>query len=172
MSTPDTNNEAVAAMAEAKMRERLDSLTDEQKQQLSKALFPSTDTRKVTLLGEERELRPLTIKFERQLNVTLQAFQDKVKEGEDPTKVVDIDLLETVLDASKILATFYGWDDVKGKIEEEDVHMEELQALLVIQSQLQESNSFLLMPLRILVVVMQQAEIEMIHLQSTFNGLR
>ena len=164
--------EATTLGIEHQMRERLDALTSEQKQQLTQALFPETHTTKVTVCGVERELRPLTIKYSRMLSVKLQQFQDKVSEGQDENKVVDVDLLDTVIDAVKVLCTFYEWSDVLEKVEEEDCQLEELQHLLVQQVNLQDANDFLLMPLRVLVVVMQQAEIEMIHLQNTFSGLR
>ncbi len=167
-----TNTEATTASIEHKMRERLDALTEEQQEQLSKALFPETHTAKVTLCDKERMLRPLPVKFSRQINVKLSQFQKLVAEGQSDTKVVDIDLLDTMLETCTVLATFYEWEDVLEKIVEEEIYMPELQELLVQQTYLQDTNDFLLMPLRILVVVMQQAEIEMIHLQNTFSGLR
>jgi hypothetical protein len=171
VTEPTTATGASSAVAEAQMQERLEALTDEQKGQLSKALFPDTHTEKVTVCGKDRTLRPLTIKYSRQLNVKLQGFQDKVAEGEDSSKVVDIDLLDTVLEAVNVLCTFYEWEDVLQKVADEDCELTELQGLLVQQVNLQDMNDFLLMPLRLLVVLMQMAEIEMFHLQSTFSGL-
>lgn len=170
MSDP-TPTEAAALTAERQMRERFDALSDDQQKALSKALFPQTHTGKVTVLGKERTLRPLTIKYARQLNAHLQAFQDKVSEGADEEKVVDLDLLDTVLSACTVIAQFYGWEDVLKAVEEEDCELTEMQGLVVAQTNLQDSNDFLLMGLRLLVVVMQQAEIEMTHLQNTFRGL-
>lgn len=168
----ETQTEATTASVELQMQERLNQLSSDQRKQLSLALFPETHTDQVTVCGKERKIRPLTVKYSRQLNVKLQAFQDLVQESKDDTKVVDVDLLDTILEAVVVLATFYEWEDVKQKVADEDCYLPELQTLLVQQANLQDMNDFLLMPLRILVVVMQQAEVEMIFLQSTFSGLR
>jgi len=167
-----TATEATTAAVEHQMQKRLNDLSEEQQSQLSKALFPSTHTEKVTLMGKERTLRPLTIKFGRQLNVVLQSFQSKIAASADDNVVVDIDLLDIVIDAVRVLATYYEWDDVKEALDAEDCLLPDLQGVVVQQIALQEANDFLLMPLRVLVTVMQQAEIEMLHLQNTFSGLR
>ena len=58
-----THTEATTAHAEAQMRERIDDLTDEQRAQLSQALFPETHPEQVMVGGKERSTAPLTIQY-------------------------------------------------------------------------------------------------------------
>jgi hypothetical protein len=169
-----TNTAEQAQAVEQAVVHSVNALTDEQRDQMSKALFPDTHTTTVMLLGEKRTLRPLPIKYSKQINALLSEFQSIVKasaEGADAESAIELDLLEHVVGVSGILATFYGWPEVQAAIDEEDVMLGDLQSLIVHQMHLQEMNDFLLMPLRVLVGVMQQAEIEMIRLQSIFSGL-
>lgn len=168
---PDlTNSTARAFQINEHIAGRTKILTDEQRQQLSQALFPDTHTDKVTLVGKERTITPLPVKVSRKLNAMLQGLQAKLEEGEG-VKVVEINLIDSVLEVADCLASFYGWEDVIEAIKEEEVMLPELQSLIVQQLTLQEMNDFLLMPLRLLVGIMQQAEIEMLNMQSIFSGL-
>lgn len=177
-----TNAAEETATIDSAMVVQFHSLSEAEQALLSKALFPSTHTDKTMLCGQERTLRPLPIKWSKQVHVLLMPFTrdveaSGVKEGEtDLSKVreqvdrSELDLLQLLVDVSLILAKFYKWDDVTEKIEEEDVYQEELQALVVTQLNLQKANDFLLMGLRVLVGVMQQAEIQAVKLLSMFSG--
>lgn len=137
------------------------SLTEEQRSQLSKVLFPDTHTDEVDFAGAQRTLRPLTIKFSRRLDSALLPFHEKVRkaaEAEIPFQV-DQDIVDALYIAVGILSEFYGWSDVLKKIAEEDVLLEELQILVVQQQHLQGDNDFLLGPLRVLIKFMQTLEI-------------
>lgn len=170
--TEDLTTAAESAdVLEQEVRAQVGTLTAEQQEQLSKALFPDTHTDKVTLCGKERTLRPLTIKCAKQISVLLSEFQKTVEGSQGSGVTIDVDLLDYVMGCSKILADYYGWEDVLEKIDEEDLLLSELQALVVHQMHLQEMNDFLLVPLRVLVNVMQEAEIAVIRLQTMFSGL-
>ena len=183
MSTEDMHDASnETAVIEDAMTVNFRSLTEEQQALLSKALFPSTHTDRVTFCGKERTLRPLTIKWSKQIHILLEPFHQSVassgvREGEtDLSKVQDevdkseLDLLEMLTDVARVLVTFYKWAGVEEKIDEEDILQEELQDLVNCQLRLQRSNDFLLMGLRVLVGVMQQAEIQAVKLLSMFSG--
>ncbi len=155
---------------EAHISERTQILTEEQRKMLSKALFPESHTDKVSLLKKERFITPLPIKISRKISTLLSDFQAKVEGAEVSTNAVDLDLLTYLLEISKTLAEFYKWEDVLEALQTEDLTVTELQHLIVQQLNLQETNDFLLIPLRVLVGIMQQAEIEMVNMQSIFSG--
>lgn len=169
--SPDlTNATAQAFQINEHIAGRTKILSAEQRAQLSQALFPETHTDKVMLVGKERTITPLPVKVSRKLNNMLQGLQAKLEEGEG-VKVVEVNLIDSVLEVGLCLSEFYNWEDVTEAIKEEEVMLPELQALIVMQLTLQEMNDFLLMPLRLLVGVMQQAEIEMMNMQNIFSGL-
>ena len=183
MSTEDMHDaSSETATIDAAMSVSFQSLSEEEQALLSKALFPSTHTDKVTFCGEERTLRPLTIKWSKQIHILLEPFHQDVaasgvKEGEtDLSKVQEqvdkseLDLLEMLTSVARVLVTFYKWEGVAEKIADEDIYQEELQDLVNCQLRLQGSNDFLLMGLRVLVGVMQQAEIQAVKLLSMFSG--
>lgn len=164
-SLEDTESAARAALSEA---EQLN---------LSKALFPDTHTDEVMVLGESRTLRPLPIKYARQLHSILQPITAKIQkesvaEPEKRSNVnVDLELLDACLKAALILCKFYEWDDLTEKLKEELVEFDEVQALLVQQAALQKANDFLLTPLRVAVGTMRIVETNTLQYLSTFNGL-
>jgi hypothetical protein len=136
-------------------------LTSEQRSQLSKVLFPDTHTDKVKLLGKERTLRPLTIKFSRRIHEALLPFNDKARKASEDETVfrLDGDIVEALYSAARILSEYYGWEDVPKAVAEEDVMIDELQLLVNVQQRLQGDNDFLLAPLRVLIKLMQTREI-------------
>jgi len=181
---PEDLSEASADNAEidAALAVQFKLLSAEEKEMLSQALFPRTQTDKVQVCGKERTLRPLTIKWSKQVHILLAPFINDVqasglragetdlKKLQDHIDQTELDLLKILTDVSLILAEFYGWEDVTEKIGEEDVYQAELQALVVRQMDLQKANDFLLLGLRVLVGVMQQAEIQAVRLLSMFSG--
>jgi len=149
--------EAVQVLLETE----IGSLSDAQKNLLSQALFPETHTADVVVLGTKRELRPLTIKWSRKLHVLMQPFNQKATQAAESESVfsVDGDLLEALGKVATLLAEHYGWEDVKTAVDEEDIHIEDLQALAVRQEKLQGDNDFLLAPLRVAIKIMQAREV-------------
>jgi len=158
------------------------TLTADQREMLSKALFPDTHTDTVEVLGVKRTLRPLPIKWSKQMHALLAPFHEGLEaaeitaEGTNIEKVKEVvanelDLLSLMLSASEIIATYYKWEDVLEALKSEEVLSDELQALIVVQQNLQKANDFLLMGLRMLVGVMQQAEIQSVRMLSMFSGL-
>lgn len=162
-------NEHAAVLSNV-VSDRSGILTEEQRQQLSKALFPDTYTDEVEVCGKQRKIRPLTIKPARVISSLLESFQTLVNEAQVSKSPIEIDVLKNILSVCSVLAGYYKWEDVKAKIEEEDVSLSELQLLIVQQVRLQDSNDFLLNGLRTLVGVMQVHEITALHLQSISNG--
>lgn len=173
----DTHDLAGAGLTaqniEQSVIQRTKILSDEQRKNLSKVLFPDTHNSIITLLGKERELRPLPIKISRKLSEQLNAFQIKLEKGiTDTATVTDINLCDHLMSTVHTLAEFYEWDDVLADLEIGDhLTTTDLQRVLVEQTHLQETNDFLLIPLRVLVGMMQHTEIEMLNLQSIFSGL-
>ena len=165
-----------AAQVEDLVQEGLAGLTAEQHENLSKALFPSTHTDKVDVLGKERVLTPIPLKYSREINARLKPFNDKLRSA---TKGADVDvdeqeLANDLLAVSLILAKRYGFEDLAQAITDEEVTTDEIQAFVVTQVNLQQRNDFLLTPLRFLVGLLQQREIMTMSLlsplQSTNSG--
>jgi len=147
-----------------------EELTEEQNALLSKALFPDTHTTEIEAVGKTRTLRPLTIKFSRQIHSELQPMRNKIAEGirnKDGTTVdVDQETLDSLKKVCMVLCEFYGdsWNDIKVAIETEDIDIYELQLMAMTQQYVQGANDFLLLPLRLLLKVSQLQEIVTIKL--------
>lgn len=162
--------------AETKVTEALTqlqaSLTPEEESNLSKVLFPDIHTNSVTILKKPRELRPLTVKWARKLRAIMQPYAQKLDAAtKNPNNIdVDLDLLDGIKGAAKIIAEVYGWEDVVLAIDEEDLTTGELQALVATQVQLQGENDFLLIPLRVAIMVMQAVEIQNRRYRNIFGG--
>jgi hypothetical protein len=137
------------------------ALTDDQRDNLSKVLFPDTHTEKITVGGKERTLRPLTVKFARRVHTAVLPFTKKAEEASqsEAAFTLDDDTVSILYDAAKILSEYYGWDDIPKLIEEEDILLGDLQSLVVQQQALQGENDFLLVPLRLLIKLMRVREI-------------
>lgn len=153
----------------------LGELTPEQMDQLSKALFPDTHTDKVEILGIERVLKPVPLKYSREINARLQAFNDNLKaaQGGAEVNVSEDQLANDLVGCATILAKRYGFEDIVTGLAEEELTVDEVQAFVVTQVNLQQKNDFLLTPLRFLVGLLQRREIAMVQLQalqSTVSG--
>jgi hypothetical protein len=149
------------------------ALDPDQRKNLSKVLFPDTHVAELLFAGEQRKLRPLTVKFSRRMHEALIPFSEKAKEAaisETPYDV-DPDMLKALYDMANILAEYYGWEDVPGKVATEDVLLSELQSLAVNQQELQGENDFLLSPLRIVIKLMQTREILSLRVLATSKNL-
>ncbi len=162
----EITKESVDSLVQALLNTSNDALTEKQQALLSKALFPDTHTAKVTLVGVERTLRPLTIKFARRVCDDLKDLHTKVVDATagSPTIKVTEDMLAGFIKVAKILCEFYGWTDVLAKVEEEDIDNNDLMALAMTQNMVQGTNDFLLMPLRLLLKVAQLHEILSVQL--------
>lgn len=172
------SSDALDSMADSERHAR-GALSEEEQEQLSKALFPDTHTDEVEVLGVERTLRPLPVKYARKVHSLLHPISTAVEEAgtekKSKKKGTDLDtqLLDGCLKAAKVLCDFYGeeWADLKEALATEEIQFDEVQALLVQQAALQKANDFLLTPLRIVVGTMRFAEVAAIQYMSTFNGL-
>lgn len=157
-----------AAQVEDAVDQGLGELTPEQQDQLSKALFPDTHTDKVKVLDKERVLRPLPLKYSREINARLKPFHEKITgafKGQD-VDVEEQELADDLVSVALILAARYNFEDVVAALQEEELTVDEIQAFVVTQVNLQQKNDFLLTPLRFLVGLLQRREIAMTQLQS------
>lgn len=147
-----------------------DSLTDSERESLSKALFPETHTDKVVVLGEERVLSPLPIKYSRKLNALLTPVLESTEksEGEEAKKMDEV-VQKALADSALVLAERYGWEDVKKAVAEEELALVELESLALVQQELNSANDFLLRPLRVLVRMLQAREIAMVKMEGLGN---
>lgn len=170
---PDLSEATVnAQQIEQSVIQRTQQLTDEQRKNLSKVLFPDSHTDTFDVLGKTRTLRPLPIKYSRQVNEVLSVFQAKLDQGLNSSEVTDINLLDSLLSVVDKLCDFYKWEDIKEELDDGEVlQVTDLQRIVVNQVALQEANDFLLMPLRVLVGMMRHVEIEMTNLQNIYSGL-
>lgn len=177
----DLEGTGSAAIAE-ELREQtilgVGNLADRERARLSKVLFPDTHTTDVELLGVTRKVRPLPVKWARQLHAIVHPFQDAVGAevqaqvaGAEPSKTVtEVEILKTLFDSAEVLASYYKWEDVAAALREEEITLAEVQALVVRQMQVQADNDFLLTGLRMLIVIMQQAEMRSVRYQSLLGG--
>jgi len=151
----------------------LAELTPEQQEQLSKALFPDTHTEKVMVLGKERTLKPLPLKFSREINARLKPFNDKLKQAQQggDAETTEQELADDLVAVAEILAKRYDFEDVVAGLKEEELTVDEIQAFVVTQVNLQQKNDFLLTPLRFLVGLLQRREIAMVQLQNQFQSI-
>jgi hypothetical protein len=150
---------------EQKLQQELDlslsALSSDQLSKLSAVLFPETHTDKVNLCGRMRILKPLTVKWIRKVHAASKPLAEKALKANQEQKVFDIDepLAECLFTVTGILADAYGWDDVKTKVAEEDILLEEMQDVINRQQELNNTSDFLLSPLRVLLTVMKAAEV-------------
>jgi hypothetical protein len=151
----------------------MSSLSEEDKEKLSKVLFPDTDTTSITLLGKSRELRPLPIKYAKIIHAKLRPLAIKLgSNAATPSEgAVDIDqdVLEGLKHIALTLADFYGWSDLAKAVDEENISIDELEALALTQANVSKANDFLLGPLRVIVRVLQVGEILQLQFASTLT---
>ena len=161
-------SEDTAATLESVKDQAYQDLPTDFQQQLSLVLFPETHTDKVKVFGKKRSISPLPIKPCKKLHSALKPVMEKIQKtvSEADDQDFDDEFLEAILDAGKILAEHYGWEDVKEAIEEDEIVLGEVQALLVAQTNLQGANDFLLRALQVVCSVMQMTEIQAINLKA------
>ncbi len=152
----------------------LASLSFDERESLSKALFPETHTERITLLGKERLLRPLPIKFSRKVYTLTKPLIDKfggatISEGEVGQQ--DETIYKNLCEVVKTVAEFYGesWNDVVLAINDEMVSLVELEQVALEQVHLNSVNDFLLRPLRVLIRFLQVTEIMQTKAESLQN---
>lgn len=172
----DTSAEAqlTAAKADAYM-----TLTPEERDSLSLVLFPDTHTDKVTLLEKERKLKPVPIKYAKQIHILMQPITREINiksKSEDKT-LHDIDsiLLDSLKSICLILAEFYKWPDVQVAVEDGMIQTSELQILAMTQAKLNGESDFLLGGLRAVILMMQHHEIitrKSMNLQIMLRSLK
>jgi len=149
------------------------TLTQDEKDNLSKVLFPNTHTKQLNILGKVRDLEPLTVKWSKQLRSAMQPYAKALETAiKDPNKVEDQDmqLLDGISHCCRILCAKYGWDDIRQALDDDELTTSDLQAIAVAQLNLQGENDFLATPLRVACMVMRTAEIQSLRLQTIFSG--
>lgn len=134
---------------------------------LSKVLFPDTMKKTVTILGKDRELRPLVIKWAKKLEAEIRPFAEETASA--ITKVTelsaadiasyDIKVVDGTLRAGRILGEAYGWEDIAKACAEEEIALPEVQDLIHTQVRLNGTSDFLLAPCRMLVMLMKIPEL-------------
>lgn len=154
-----------------------ESLTPEERDHLSKALFPDTHTNRVTILEQERTLRPVPVKVSRKLYSLLKDYAEKVQEEgaviEEPTNAEEAvakyeeEILKRLFEITKSLAEFYGWSDVIEAVAQEGLSVPEMEGLAYTQQELNSANDFLLQPLRVFVRMLQVREIVLLKLEKS-----
>ena len=160
------NKENVEDLVQALVSMETEGLTEEQEQLLSKALFPDTHVHEIEILGKSRELKPLTIKYARRVNEGLKKLQSNITQSVEAqsTVKVDGDMLDSFIHVVLILCEYYGWVDIRERIESEDIDTNDLMLICMTQQNVQGTNDFLLMPLRLLLKVAQLHELLAIRL--------
>lgn len=169
-----TSVEKMEAQLQALKQDALLQVEEDDYSKLSKALFPDSHTDTVELLGLKRTLRPLPVKYAKQLFELFFPFTKALDEStkgtpQESTMSLDGPILTAMFKQAEILAKYYKWDDVLKAAQEEELTLTELQSLSSVQSELNRSNDFLLGPLRIAIRLMQIAEIMNLKFQSTLS---
>lgn len=163
-------------MADPTIADVVPLLDQKQKDNLSKALFPDTDTEHWKVLDVERTFKPLPIKYSKQINAALKPFFDKIQLAQKPGTDVDIDMgdcADDLVRVATIICQRYGWEDILEALKAEELTVDEIQGLVVRQTEVQQRNDFLLMSLRALVEVFQGIEMSMamgLKLQAPTNS--
>lgn len=156
----------------------LTQLSDEDREKLSKVLFPSTHTTEVEVLGIKRKLSPLPLKIDKEVHAALRPLSEKLVEDlkeaqEDFSKTnyqINDDVIGALKDLAKILARHYKWDDVGPAVDNELLTITEMQSLAYVQQEVQGSNDFLLGTLRTCLRLMQINEIVQVRFQSLLTS--
>ena len=147
-----------------------DSLTDEERKQLSKALFPEKYGTKVTLLGVDRELSPIPLKVSKRVGEAIKPLLETFRKAlGDPDAVkVDTAVVHGLVSVTRILAGHYGWADVTEAVASEDlgVSLLEMEDLVNRQATLNSVNDFYLLPLWSVIRFLQAAEMATVRVQS------
>lgn len=160
--------------AEKSLRQIIDesvgAMSKDQADALSKVLFPDTHTNEVQIEGKKYTLSPLPLKVSKIISHLLSEF------AEDYSQAVSTDVGEAYDAGSHIadrmkavceaLCEHYhakypeaGWDELRKKVSEEELVIDDMQALVVRQQSVQGTNDFLLVTLRLLILAMQMQEI-------------
>ena len=149
-------------------------LTDAERAKLSKVLFPETHTNKITVLGKDRELRPLSIKYSRKLNSLLDPLTKRVEKAqkEEQDIVIDEDILKALMSTAECLCEFYGesWNDIYKAVKEEEIPQVDLEAIAYTQQDLNGVNDFLLQPLRAIIHMLKFREIATAKMESMLSS--
>lgn len=162
---------------ERDLNQTIVGLSEDEKAQLSRVLFPETDIATIQILGVQRTLRPVTLKYAKAINAAtaptsleIQAAMSDPKVGQ--SKNLDDQVIASLVSTGRILSDFYGWKDVRDAIDEEDILLGELQGLATLQVALNGNNDFLLASLRTVVRTMKLLEVLSLKFQSMLTTLQ
>jgi hypothetical protein len=161
--------ETLESALEQHVEVSIENLSEDQRAQLSKVLFPETHTDKITVLGQERQLRPTPIKVSRKIDDLLSPLIDKIEAAEKSAEDVDVgeDMLAVLFEVVAYLADFYEWEDVATAAREENLSHVELERVAVGQQNLNGRNDFLLQGLRIVIKTLQANDILVLLLEES-----
>lgn len=137
------------------------NMTEEQLRLRSLALFPTTHTTEIEVMGVKRVLRPLPIKYAKMINASLHTVSKKINEAitAETAVVIDEQMLEALKRGVEILCEFYDWKDIKADLAEEaQLTTYDLQLICNTQQRIQGTNDFLLSGLRLVLKMMQLSE--------------
>lgn len=143
------------------------------REMLSKVLFPDELVESVNVLGVNRFLRPLPIKWSKKLYARLQPVTDVVSSLQNDKSVnkdFTLQMVEALEDAVRVLCDYYKWDDVLQAIDAEEILIVDLQNLVVAQRSIQGTSDFTFTPCSLLVGMMQVAEIGTTNFMKLLSG--
>ena len=174
------DQEAAQVLAE-QLGEGLIRLSPDEEKYLSKVLFPESDPTPLEVLGIERIIHPLPLKYTKQIGALVRPYakilQKAMMTGDDKEDVVNTDAAQVIgsaeedvvaalSEAVKVMATHYKWSDVVTAVQEEELSLTDLQSLATRQLEANGHNDFLLGPLRTLILVMQVYEMMSLRFRS------
>lgn len=152
----------------------LPTLTEDEQVSLSKVLFPDTHVEEVILLDLPRKIKPIPVKFSRQIFALLKPISEKIGKSVQEQDKQEFDstdeITKSLFQVANILADFYKWEDVKQAAAQELLSLSEVQTLAYAQQEVNGSNDFLLGPLRLIIRVQQVHETLAARFQSLLTG--
>lgn len=152
------------------IEESVQAMSKDQADALSKVLFPDTHTNEVQIDGKKYTLSPLPLKVSKSISQMLSEFAEKYSEAVS-TEVGEAydagsDIADKLKAVCEVLCDHYhakypeaGWAELRKKVTEEELVIDDMQAMVVRQQSVQGTNDFLLITLRLLILAMQMQEI-------------
>lgn len=155
------------------------ALSEEDKEKLSKALFPTTDPEHIKVLGVERTLYALPYKVAKQVRASVkpawEGINKRIQEEQEGNAGVDSgtdeQLAEALFRAASVIAKHYDWDDVVKALATEDVSIPEVQTIITGQLEVQGRSDFMLNPLQMLCEMQRVSEISLLQWGNMSIGL-
>jgi len=143
------------------MADELDDIKgrEEFEAKADKVLYPDTHRKDACLLGKTISLRPLPIKYAKQINFLLEQMTAEAPDAKDGGAREDDLLIAKLCRAASIIATYHGEEFTPGQIED-GAGCSEIMAFCEAQVALNGENDFLLWRLRGVFQLLQRALVE------------